>query len=116
MGTLWSPAKELRRVQVLSRVERGERKLAEAAELLELSYRQAKRLEKRYSAAGSKALVRGNVGRASNRADDKRRERGSNGNQRFPHPSLGNRSRDSHMPTAPATPRPYEPGDISIGP
>ena len=84
MGTLWSPAKELRRVQVLSRVERGERKLAEAAELLELSYRQAKRLEKRYSAAGSKALVRGNVGRASNRADDKRRERGSNGNERFP--------------------------------
>ena len=36
--------------------------------------RQAKRLKKRYNAGGTKALVHGNVGRASNRADDKRRE------------------------------------------
>ena len=84
MGALWIPAQELRRGAVLSRVRRGERKLAEAAELLELSYRQANRLKKRSSAAGSIALVRGNVGRVSSRADDKRRGQGSNGNERFP--------------------------------
>ena len=67
-------AKELRRGEVLSRVKRGELNLAEAAELLEVSYRQAKRLKKRYNAGGTKALVHGNVGRASNRADDKRRK------------------------------------------
>ena len=67
-------AKELRRGEVLSRVKRGELKLTEAAELLEVSYRQAKRLKKRYGEGRSKAMVHGNVGRASNRADDKRRE------------------------------------------
>jgi transposase len=67
-------AKELRRGEVLSRVKRGELTLREAGELLELSYRQAKRLKKRYGEGGSKALVHGNVGRASNRGDDKRRE------------------------------------------
>ncbi len=40
-------AKELSRGEVLSRVKRGELKLTEAAELMELSYRQAKRLKKR---------------------------------------------------------------------
>ncbi len=68
-------AKEVRRSEVLSRVKRGELNLAEAAELLELSYREAKRLKKRYREGGSKAMVHGNVGRASNRADDERRER-----------------------------------------
>ena len=67
-------AKELRCGEVLSRVKRGELKLVEAAELLEVSYRQAKRFKKRYGEGGSKALVHGNVGRRSNRADDKRRE------------------------------------------
>ena len=67
-------AKELRRGEVLSRVKRGELRLTEAAQLLEVSYRQTKRLHKRYRAGGAKALVHGNVGRASNRADDKRRE------------------------------------------
>ena len=107
---------ELQRVEVRSRVKRGERKLAEAAELLELSYHQAKRLKKRYSTAGSKALVRGNVGHASNRADDKRRERGSNGNERFPALPLGIAPAIPTCPQPRATPRPYEPGDISIGP
>ncbi len=59
---------ELRRSEVLSRVKRGELKLTEAAELLELSYRQVKRLKKRYLAGGAKSLVHGNVGRKSNRA------------------------------------------------
>ena len=48
---------ELRRVEVMERVRRGELKLAEAAELLELSYRQAKRPRKRYNAGGAKALA-----------------------------------------------------------
>ena len=100
-------------MEVLSRLRRGARKLAEAAELLEVSYRQAKRLKKCSSAAGSKALVRSNVGRASNRADDKRRGHGSNGNESFPALPL---EIAPAIPTAPATPRPYEPGDISIGP
>ena len=68
-------AKELRRGEVLSRVKRGELKLTEAAEWLEISYRQAKRLKKRYGEGGAQALVHGNVGRASNRADPQRRER-----------------------------------------
>ncbi len=59
---------ELRRVEVLGRVKRGKLKLVEAANLLELSYRQAKRLKKRYEEGGPQALVHGNVGRASNRA------------------------------------------------
>ena len=66
--------KELRRGEVLSRVKRGELKLNEAAQLLEVSYRQAKRLPRRYRAGGAKALVHGNVGRSSNRADSERRE------------------------------------------
>jgi hypothetical protein len=37
--------KELKRAEVLSRVQRGELKLTEAADLLEMSYRQAKRLK-----------------------------------------------------------------------
>ncbi len=40
-------AKEPRRGEVLSRVKRGELKLSEAAELLEISYRQAKRPARR---------------------------------------------------------------------
>ena len=60
---------------IAQRVQRGELKVTEVAELLEVSYRQAKRLNKRYQAGGSEALVHGNVGRASNRVDDQRRER-----------------------------------------
>lgn len=60
--------RELRRGEVLSRVERGELKLVEGAERLELSYRQAKRLYQRYKQGGTAALQHGNAGRASNRA------------------------------------------------
>lgn len=58
---------ELRRVEVLGRVKRGELKRVEAADLLELSYRQAKRLKQRYEEGGPQALVHGSVGRAANR-------------------------------------------------
>ena len=61
-------ARELKRSEVLGRVQRGELKLTEAAEWLEVSYRHAKRLKKRYGEGGAPALVHGNVGRSSNRA------------------------------------------------
>ena len=67
--------KEIRRGEVLSRVKRGDVKLTEAATLMGVSYRQAKRLKKRSGEGGGKALLHGHVGRASNRADEKRRER-----------------------------------------
>jgi len=60
--------KEWRRGEVLGRVQRGEWKLSEAARMLEISYRQTKRIWRRYRAGGTKALQHGNVGRVSNRA------------------------------------------------
>ncbi len=44
--------KELRRVEVLSRVAGGELLLSDAAEILHLSYRQTKRLGQRYRQQG----------------------------------------------------------------
>jgi transposase len=45
--------------------------LVQAAERMEVSYRQAKRLWRRYRAHGAKGLGHGNVGRVSNRAKPK---------------------------------------------
>lgn len=56
---------EVRRAGVLERVRRGELKQSEAAEVLGLSYRQTKRLMKRYRRRGSQGLVHGNAGRRS---------------------------------------------------
>jgi transposase len=52
----------------MSRVKARSLGLREAAELLELSYRQAKRIWARYRDGGAKALQHGNCGRVSNRA------------------------------------------------
>jgi transposase len=52
----------------MGRVKAGSLRLGEAAELLELSYRQAKRIWARYRGGGAKALQHGNCGRGSNRA------------------------------------------------
>jgi transposase len=60
--------KELRRVEILSRVEAGGLKLVDAAEMLRLCYRQTKRLWRRYREGGAAALRHGNAGRRSNRA------------------------------------------------
>ncbi len=61
-------AKEHERAVVLERVvERGLR-LEDAAVLMGVCYRQAKRLVARYRAGGRAALVHGGVGKASNRA------------------------------------------------
>lgn len=60
--------KEINRGVVLARVQRGELGLRGAAALLGVSYRQAKRLARRYREGGAVALVHGHVGRPSNHA------------------------------------------------
>ena len=61
-------ARELRRVEVFSRVKAGTLSLGSAATLLGVSYRQAKRLARRYRAEGAKGLKHRSAGRASNHA------------------------------------------------
>ena len=68
MGRTELSARELGRVEVMGRVKAGSLRLREAAELLELSYRQTKRVWARYRGGGAKALQHGNCGRVSNRA------------------------------------------------
>lgn len=59
---------ELRRGGVLARVAAETLTLKSAAALMDVSYRQAKRLYRRYRAAGAKGLKHRSAGRASNRA------------------------------------------------
>jgi len=59
--------RELERVEVMGRVAKQELKLGDAAVLLEVSYRQAKRVWRRYREAGGEGLKHGNAGRPSNR-------------------------------------------------
>jgi transposase len=61
-------ARELTRVEVLSRVKAGTLSLGSAATLLAVSYRQAKRLARRYRAEGAKGLTHRSAGGASNHA------------------------------------------------
>ena len=61
-------ARELRRVEVLSRVKAGTLTVKSAATLLAVSYRQAKRLVGRYRAEGAKGLKHRSAGGASNHA------------------------------------------------
>lgn len=58
---------ELRRAGVLARVAAETLTLKSAAALMDVSYRQAKRLYGRYRAAGAKGLKHRSAGRASNR-------------------------------------------------
>ena len=60
--------RELTRAAVLSRVSKAGWSLVQAAERMGVSYRQAKRLWKRYQMQGARGLVHGNAGRVSNRA------------------------------------------------
>src|SRR3989454_9305436 len=68
LGRTGLSSKELSRVELMGRVKAGNLWLGEASELLELSYRQAKRIWARYRVGGGKALQHGNCGRRSNRA------------------------------------------------
>lgn len=76
METLRMSVRERKRLGMMGRVKRGELRLSKAAELLEVSYRQAKRIWKRYQERGDAGLVHGLRGRASNRrVDGLRRDR-----------------------------------------
>jgi hypothetical protein len=68
LGRCQLSSKELSRAEVMGRVKAGSLRLREAGELLELSYRQAKRIWARYRGGGAKALQHANCGRRSNRA------------------------------------------------
>lgn len=59
--------RELERVEVMGRVAKQDLKLGDAAAVLDLSYRQAKRVWRRYRQAGGEGLKHGNAGRPSNR-------------------------------------------------
>jgi transposase len=61
-------ARELTRVEVLSRVKAGTLSLGSAAQLLRVSYRQAKRLARRYRTEGAKGLKHRSAGGPSNHA------------------------------------------------
>src|ERR1039457_4416705 len=68
MGRIGMSRKELCRVEVLVRVKSKELKVVDAASLVGVSYRQAKRLWKRYREEGAQGLKHRSVGRASARA------------------------------------------------
>ncbi len=59
---------ELERVEVMGRVAKEKLKLTDAAAMLQLSYRQVKRLWRRYGQVGRQGLKHGNAGRPSNRS------------------------------------------------
>lgn len=75
MGRTAMSERELRQAAVLAQVKSGVWTLVQAAERLELSYRQVKRLWKRYQKKGAVGLVHGSAGRASNRAKPKKLRR-----------------------------------------
>ncbi len=68
MGRIGMSQKELRRVEALARVKSKELKVVDAAGLVGVSYRQAKRLWKRYREEGAQGLKHRSAGRASARA------------------------------------------------
>ncbi len=68
VGRIEMSKEELRKVEVLARVKSGALRVKDAAALLGLSYRQAKRLWKRYRQEGAAGMKHGSAGRHSNRA------------------------------------------------
>jgi len=67
MGRTGLSKRETDRCEAFGRVKAGDLSLREASDLLGLSYRQAKRLWKRYGEQGAAGLQHGHCGRASNR-------------------------------------------------
>src|SRR5256884_5405973 len=61
---------ESERVGVLARVQSKQLLVVDASRLMRVSYRQAKRLWKRYREAGAAGLKHRSAGRSSNRAHD----------------------------------------------
>ena len=68
MGRTALSRRELERAGVLARVKCGDLRVKDGAELMGVSYRQGKRLWKRYRAGGAAALKHGNAGSRSHRA------------------------------------------------
>jgi len=68
--TLTMSRKERRRLVVLHQVETGALTLKEAGERMGVSYRQARRVRKRYEDEGESGLIHRSRGRASNRRAD----------------------------------------------
>src|SRR5260370_37546328 len=76
LGRTAMSSKEMRRAGVLARVKSGELKLVNAAVMMGVSYRQSKRMAKRYREEGAKGLKHGSAGREANRRKPKKfRER-----------------------------------------
>jgi hypothetical protein len=74
-GKLQMGQKEMVRAKVMEMVKQGQKKLVDASVILKVSYRQAKRIFKRYLKKGDKGLIHGNYGKPShNRIDPKIRE------------------------------------------
>jgi Helix-turn-helix domain len=59
--------RKLKRAAVLGRVKAGELRLGQAAELMGVSYRQGRRLWRRFRTRGARGLRHASVGRRSNR-------------------------------------------------
>lgn len=70
MEPLAMSMRERKRLEVFSRVKRGDISLVKAAALLQLSYRQVKRVYGRYRREGDRGLLHGLRGRVSNRKTD----------------------------------------------
>ena len=69
-GDLLMSKKERHRLRVLERVKTGVMTLKEAACIMGVSYRQARRIRKRYEQYGSEGLIHRGRGRESNRKAD----------------------------------------------
>ena len=70
METFLMSKRERKRLEVFSQVKAGKITLVKASELLGLSYRQTKRVGRRYSEVGDAGLVHGLRGRPANRKGD----------------------------------------------
>jgi transposase len=75
METILMSRRERQRLEMFSRVRRGEISLVKASELLGMSYRQTKRCFGRYQKEGDRGLVHRLRGRPSNRQTDVRQKR-----------------------------------------
>lgn len=67
METIKMSTRERKRMTLITRVAEGLLKLREAAEMMRVSYRQAKRIKRRYFEAGDAGFVHRGRGRRSNR-------------------------------------------------
>src|SRR5580692_9113568 len=72
LGRTQMSKRELGRVEVLARVRSKQLRVVDAGRLLRVSYRQAKRLWKRYREEGAAGLKHRSAGRTSNRAGDEK--------------------------------------------